>query len=281
MKKLKKKYDYNKLAFELLKEILDEYFLTFSSLCNVKNSVKIKDFCDSCISRAYKIVKIKDNYIEKNKRIKALKLDIVSFITYIGNTVVKNKKSLNNFLMILNIYDLIRNYASVEKDDFRKDLIENQILLKSINSLSELNNVKIQHLIDINEVILPEEITEDFNKIISLLKSSLKKHLIYLFDFVNDNQLFKELKSTVIDNGQKIVEENKNYNLEPIKEDYAFYIAIKSRLLGLNFDLNEYITEANNDKIEEVKKDLKTFKSNNTKITNLLKRYEKLLLEGE
>ena len=109
MKKLKKKYDYNKLAFELLKEILDEYFLTFSSLCNVKNSIKIKDFCDSCISRAYKIVKIKDNYIEKNKRIKALKLDIVSFITYIGNTVVKNKKSLNNFLMILNVYDLIRN----------------------------------------------------------------------------------------------------------------------------------------------------------------------------
>ena len=253
MKKLKKKYDYNKLAFELLKEILDEYFLTFSSLCNVKNSIKIKDFCDNCISRAYKIVKIKDNYIEKNKRIKALKLDIVSFITYIGNTVVKNKKSLNNFLMILNIYDLIRNYASVEKDEFREDLIENQILLKSINSLSELNNVKIQHLIDTNEVILPKEIIEDFNKIISFLKSSLKKHLIYLFDFVNDNQLFKELKSTVIENGQKIVEENKNYNLEPIKEDYAFYIAVKSRLLGLNFDLNEYITEANNDKIEEIK----------------------------
>ena len=191
MKKLKKKYDYNKLAFELLKEILDEYFLTFSSLCNVKNSIKIKDFCDNCISRAYKIVKIKDNYIEKNKRIKALKLDIVSFITYIGNTVVKNKKSLNNFLMILNVYDLIRNYASVEKDEFREDLIENQILLKSINSLSELNNVKIQHLIDTNEVILPNEIIEDFNKIISLLKSSLNKHLIYLFDFVNDNQLFK------------------------------------------------------------------------------------------
>lgn len=281
MKKFKKKYDYNKLSFELLKEILDEYFLTFSSLCNVKNSIKIKDFCDNCINRAYKIVRIKDNYIEKNKRIKALKLDIVSFITYIGNTVVKNKKSLNNFLMILNVYDLIRNYASVEKDEFRKDLIENQTLLKSINSLSELNNVKIQHLIDTKEVILPNEIVEDFNKIISLLKSSLKKHLIYLFDFVNDNQLFKELKSTVIENGQKIVEENKNYNLEPIKEDYAFYIAIKSRLLGLNFDLDEYITEANNDKMEEVKKDLKIFKSNNTKITNLLKRYEKLLLEGE
>ena len=183
--------------------------------------------------------------------------------------------------MILNVYDLIRNYASVEKDEFREDLTENQILLKSINSLSELNNVKIQHLIDVNEVILPKEIIEDFNKIISLLKSSLKKHLLYLFDFINDNQLFKELKNTVIENGQKIVEENKNYNLEPIKEDYAFYIAIKSRLLGLNFDLNEYITEANNDKMEEVKKDLKIFKSNNTKITNLLKRYEKLLLEGE
>ena len=79
--------------------------------------------------------------------------------------------------MILNVYDLIRNYASVEKDEFREDLIENQILLKSINSLSELNNVKIQHLIDTNEVILPNEIIEDFNKIISLLKSSLKKNM--------------------------------------------------------------------------------------------------------
>lgn len=277
MRKLKKKIDYNQEAFNILEEILKEYFNQFAALCQVKNNKKIQTFCDNTIRFAFKIGKTQ-NLIEKENLKRKMKIRVVSFLTYINNTYIKNRQSLTNFMMLLNTYDLIRNYAGVIEDSFR-DNLNNEKLLKSLEILNKMNNVSINGIIDINEVILPNNIVEDFKSITKLLTSSLNKHLQYLLDFVNDNQLYNDLKTKITIKCDDLVKETKDYNIQSIKEDFSFYLAIKARLLACDFSQEEYKIETKTE--EEIKKDLKYFKSNNTKINNLLKEYEKLLLEGE
>ena len=284
MRKLKKRIDYNQKTFELLEETLGEYFITFSSLMQVKNKSSVSDFCDDCIKRAFNITKMRNNLIEKNRKIIKLKFDIISFITYIGNNFVTNKKSLNNFLLLLNIYDIMRNYAGVKEDVFRNNFLDNDKLIKSINTLSNIYNIDINKIIDLDEVVLPDEIIEDFKKSISLLNHSLRKHTKYLFDFVNDKQLSNELTENIKKEAIKIakeLEEIKDFQVKQVPEDTTIYIAIKSRLNSIDFIPKEYVVEDDEEIGEKIKNDIKYFKTNNTKILNGLKRYENLLIKGE
>lgn len=280
MRKIKKQLDVSEEVIKLLNETLEEYYIPFSLMAKSEKE-EIKEFYDKVLSKAIKISKIKNGTQEKRNELIQLRFDVVSFISFYSAKYIKNKNSLNNFVLLLIIYETIKFFSAGEKKDyFKEEIKDNPRLLKSINSLININNIHLEKTIDVNDLIYPEDIIKDLEKVKKNLSNMLFKHLRYLSPFINDNQLEKDLINKITYQCQLLKKDlDFDHYDKTIREDFIIYIAIKSRLNSLKFDLDSYSGSGVVE--EEIKKDIKYLKTNLTNLNKSLSNYEKLVLEGE
>lgn len=280
MRKIKKQIDKTDEVIELLTTTLDEYFTPFMLMAKSEKP-EVKSFYDSILSRAMKISKIKNGTQEKKNELITLRFDTVAFISLYSAKYIKNKNCLNNFVMMLIAYNVIQFFSAGEKVDyFKTEIQENNKLLKSVNNLIRLNWINLEKVVDKDDLIYPEDIIKDLEKVKKNMSNILFKHLRYLSPFINDNQLEKEIVNKIGYQCQLLKKElDFDAYDEAIREDFLMYIAIRSRLNAINFDFDSYSGCGVVD--EEIKKDIKYFKTNLTYINKNIKNYEKLVLEGE
>ena len=280
MRKIKKQLDVSEEVIKLLNETLEEYYIPFSLMAKSEKE-EIKGFYDKILNKTIKISKIKNGTQEKRNELIQLRFDVVSFISFYSAKYIKNKNSLNNFVLLLIVYETIKFFSAGEKKDyFKEEIKDNPRLLKSINSLININNIHLEKKIDVNDLIYPEDIIKDLEKVKKNLSNMLFKHLRYLSPFINDNQLEKDLINKITYQCQ-LLKKNLDFDHydKTIREDFIIYIAIKSRLNSLKFDLDSYSGSGVVE--EEIKKDIKYLKTNLTNLNKSLSNYEKLVLEGE
>lgn len=260
----------------LLEKLLPENDIElFMSLLNVKDKPDIVKQIDAILINAKYIIQLKDQKKKENLKRKLKKI-IFDVLYIVKNKYIKNNLAIFNFVLLINTYDLVRSYLNIEEDKFRNDL-NNEKFFKSFDKLYK--DIKDNVYIEKDDVILPDLILQDYQKIINLLNSLLNKNIKYLNNYINEINLIRELGSKIYFETKNILKENNKYKLGQVKEDYNYYLKIKSRLNSVHFNFDDYKTNIFED--DEIKKDIKVMKSNLTKIQNLLKNFEKLLLTGE
>lgn len=280
MRKIKKHPDESDECIKLLNEILDEYYIPFSLMAKDSRE-EIRNFYNEILKRTLKINKLKNGTQEKKNECIQLRFDIVSFISFYSSKYIRNKNCLNNFVLLLIIYNIIQFFCPEKKIDyFKSEIKDNNRLIKSINTLIKLNGINLEKIIDKEDLIYPKDIINDLEKSKKTISNMLFKHLRYLSPFINDNQLERDLVRK-INNQCSILRKDLDFDVydETIREDFIIYIAIKSRLNALKFDKESYkhcgVIES------EIEKDLKYLKANLTNLNKTLINYEKLVLEGE